>query len=165
MMVENKKIQLSAAAREHISQWILRYPSDQKRSGVFEALRFVQQENGGHLTEELMGAVAEFLGMPVIAVYEIVTFYTMYYVNPVGKHVVNVCTNISCMLNGSEKIAAHLKRRLGIDFDETTADGRVTLKEVECLGACINAPVCQIGKQYHEHLTPEKVDEILAALT
>lgn len=160
-MTENKTIQLSPAIRERIDHWILRYPAEHKRSGVFEALRWVQEENGGSLTVPLMNAVADYLGMPYIAVYEVATFYTMYNLNPVGKHVVQLCTNVSCMLNGSEKILNHLKERLGINVNETTADGKFTLKEVECLGACVAPPVCQIGKRYYENLTPEKIDQMI----
>lgn len=159
-----KKVELSSATREHIDQWNLRYPKEHKRSGVFEALRLVQEENGGFLTVAWMDAVADYLGMPHIAVYEIAAFYTMYHLNPVGRHVIDVCTNISCDLNGAEAILHHFKKRLGIELNETTSDGRFTLKEVECLGACIAPPVCQIGKKFYENLTPEKVDEILAEL-
>lgn len=155
---------LSAYAREHIDKWVQRYPKEQRQSGVFEALRVVQEENNGSLTTELMDAVAEFLGMPNIAVYEVATFYTMYFLQPVGNHVVNVCTNISCMLNGAEETLAYFKKKLGIELNETTKDGKFTLKEVECLGACVGAPMCQVGKKYYEHLTPEKVDELLNGL-
>jgi len=155
---------LPADIREHIDKWLLRYPADQKRSGIFEALRLVQDWNGGSLTNELMVAVADYLGIPHVAVYEVATFYTMYYLNPVGKHIINVCTNISCMLNGSEQLAEHLKKRLKIDWNETTPDGKFTLKEVECLGACVGAPACQIDKRYVEHSTPDKIDEILKEL-
>jgi NADH-quinone oxidoreductase subunit E len=155
---------LAPDIREHIDQWILRYPPEQKSSGVFEALRVVQERNGGSLTTELMDAVADYLGMPNIAVYEIAGFYTMYYVSPMGHHVINMCTNISCRLNNAEEILEHFKKRLGINLNETTADGQFTLKEVECLGACIAPPVCQIGKRYYERLTTQKVDEILATL-
>lgn len=155
---------LSEDIRKHIDQWILRYPPEHKRSGVFEALRVVQQANGGSLTVELMDAVADYLGMAHIAVYEVATFYTMYHLKPMGKHVINLCTNISCTLNGADELLAHLRERLNIDLNETTSDGRFTLKEVECLGACVAAPVCQIGKVYHEKLSPEKMDEIIAKL-
>jgi NADH-quinone oxidoreductase subunit E len=102
--------------------------------------------------------------MPPIAVYEVATFYSMYDLEPVGRHKVCVCTNISCLLNGSDHIVEHLERKLGIKLGETTADGRITLKEVECLGACAGAPMMQVDKTYHEHLTPAKVDEILKDL-
>ena len=164
MMAEEKKLQLSESARRIIDEWIKRYPPEHKRSGVFEALRVVQEENGGSLTVPHMDAIAEHLGMSNIAVYEVATFFTMYRLSPVGRHVLEICTNVSCMLNGSEELAAHVKQRLGIDWNETTADNRVTLKEVECLGACVNAPACQLGKAYLENVTPEKIDEILASL-
>jgi NADH-quinone oxidoreductase subunit E len=162
---EKKSAVLSPAMREHIAQWNLRYPPEQKCSGVFEALRVVQAENAGSLTVELMDAVADYLGMPNIAVYEVATFYSLYNLNPVGRHVIDVCTNISCSLNGSNRITEHLKQRLGINFNETTADGKFTLREVECLGACVAPPVCQIGHQYYENLSPEKIDEILTLLS
>jgi len=153
---------LSDSIRTHLDKWLQRYPKDQKCSGVFEALRLVQEENQGHLTLEMMNAVADYLEMPYIAVYEIATFYTMYHLEPVGRHVINVCSNISCMLNGADHIIDHLKNRLGINLSETTADGQFTLKEVECLGACIAPPVCLIGKEFYEHLTPQKIDDIIA---
>jgi NADH-quinone oxidoreductase subunit E len=152
---------LSAAARQHIDQWILRYPPEKKRSGVFEALRVVQEENGGYLTTELMDAVAAYLEIPKIAVYEVATFYTMYFLTPVGKHIIDVCTNISCMLSGGYELLHHIEKRLGIGVNQTTADGKWMLREVECLGACANAPMCQIGKRYHENLTADKMDAIL----
>lgn len=162
-MTENKNI-LSAHARAEIDRWLQRYPADQKRSGVMQALTIVQEENGGWLTEALMDAVADYLNLPKIAVYEVATFYTMYNLEPVGRHVISVCTNISCMLNGSQKIVDHLKKRLEIKTNETTVDGKFTLREVECLAACAAAPMFQIGKKYYENLTPEKVDAIITEL-
>lgn len=163
-MSETDKTILPPDICEHIDKWVRRYPPEQKRSGVFEALRVVQERNNKLLTMELMDAVADYLGMPRVAVYEIATFYSMYNLEAVGKHVIEVCTNISCALNGSENIVGHLQKRLGVGFGETTADGKFTLKEVECLGACVAPPVCQIGKKYYEQLTPQKMDEILASL-
>lgn len=165
MMAEDKKVKLSDYAIRAIDEWIKRYPPEHKRSGVFEALRVVQEENKGSLTTELMDAVADHLGMPPIAVYEVATFFTMYRLKPVGRHVLELCTNVSCTLNGALEVAAHAKKVLGIDWNETTPDNRVTLREVECLGACVAAPACQLGKKYIENLTPEKIDEILASLT
>lgn len=159
-MMNNTQL-LTTAFREHMDKWLERYPAEERRSGVFEALRFAQAEHGGSLTTELMEAVADYLKVPAIAVYEVATFYTMYYLNPMGQHVINVCTNVSCVLSGCEEIVDHLQKRLGIGMNETTADGQFTLKEVECLGACTAAPVCQIGNKYHEHLTPKKIDEII----
>ena len=159
--MKNNQTLLSASVREGIDQWLLRYPPEQKRSGVFEALRLVQEENGGCLTVPLMDAVADYLAMPKIAVYEVATFYSLYYLKPVGKKVIYVCTNISCMLNGAESILQHVKKRLGIEVNETTVDGEFTLKEAECLGACIAPPVCQMGNMIYEDLTEKKIDELI----
>lgn len=164
-MTETTRVELSPTIRAHMDQWLLRYPAEHKRSGVFEALRLVQEENQGSLTVPLMNAVAAYLGMPEIAVYEVATFYTMYELEPVGRHVINVCTNISCSLNGADEMLEHFKKRLGINLNETTADGKFTLKEVECLGACVAPPVCHIGKNYYETLTPEKIDELVNQLS
>ena len=155
---------ISAESRTEIDRWIAKYPPERKQSAVMAALNIVQEQNGGWLTTDLMNAIAVYLEMPPIAVYEVATFYSMYELNPVGQHKICICTNISCMLRGSDKIVAHLKQKLGIGFGETTADGKFTLKEVECLAACGGAPMIQIGRAYYENLTPEKVDEILAKL-
>lgn len=155
---------LSAETRAEIDTWVAKYPEDQKQSACMAALRIVQDANGGYLTEALMDAVADYLEMPRISVYEVATFYSMYELKPVGKHKICICTNISCMLCGSDDVVAHLKKRLGIGLGETTEDGRITLKEVECLGACVGAPMFQIGEHYHENLTPEKIDAILDQL-
>jgi len=152
---------ISDESRADIDRWIAKYPADRKQSAVMAALRILQDQNGGYLTNDLIEAVAEYLDMPTIAVYEVATFYSMYELKPVGKHKICVCTNISCMLCGSEGVLEHLHNKLGIRPGETTADGRFTLKEVECLGACVNAPMLQIGNQYHENLTPEKLDQII----
>ena len=155
---------LSAEVRAKIDACLQKYPADQKQSAVISALHFAQAAHQGWLPVDVMNAVADYLGMARIAVYEVATFYSMYELSPVGRHKICVCTNISCQLAGSEAITDHLKKRLGVNFKETTADGRFTLKEVECLGACAGAPVMQIGHHYHEHLTPEKVDKILEEL-
>jgi len=163
-MTDTTNTILSAKVRAEIDRWIQRYPADQKRSGVMQALMMVQEENGGSLTEPLMDAVADYLGMPKIAVYEVATFYSMYNLKPVGRHVIDVCTNISCMLSGSAEIVDHLKKCLKVDVNGTTEDGKFTLRTVECLAACAAAPMFQIGKKYYENLTPEKIDDILAKL-
>ncbi|MEK7758621.1 MAG: NAD(P)H-dependent oxidoreductase subunit E, partial [Pseudomonadota bacterium] len=124
----------------------------------------VAQEEHGCLSVPLMDYVAELLGMRPIQVYEVATFYSMYDLKPVGKHKISICTNISCMLCGSDAIVKHLQQRLGIKLGETTPDKKITLKEVECLAACCGAPMFQIGKTYYENLTPQKVDDILASL-
>ncbi|MDY6991658.1 MAG: NADH-quinone oxidoreductase subunit NuoE [Pseudomonadota bacterium] len=155
---------LSETTRQHIDRWLAQYPAEHQQAAVMPALSIVQEANGGWLTTELMDAVAEYLQLPAIAVYEVATFYSMYELKPVGRHKICVCTNVSCMLCGSEEIVAHLNQKLGIRFGETTADNKFTLKEVECLGACGGAPMMQIGRTYYEQLTPEKIDEILAQL-
>ncbi len=155
---------LSEAARAEIDRWIAKYPPDRKSAAVMAALAFVQEENGGWLTPQLIEAVADYLEMPPIAVEEVATFYSMYELKPVGRHKLCVCTNISCMLCGSDAIMAHLEKRLGIKPGETTADGRFTLRGVECLGACGGAPVMMVGKKYYENLTPDKIDQILQTL-
>jgi len=155
---------LSEASRAEIDRWIDKYPPEWKRSAVMPALSVAQEQNGGWLTTELMDAVAQYLDMEPIAVYEVATFYGMYELQPVGRHKISVCTNISCMLCGSESVVSHLEGKLGIKLGETTTDGKFTLKEVECLGACVGAPMLQIGKTYYENLTPEKLDQILDTL-
>ncbi|MBK1691472.1 NADH-quinone oxidoreductase subunit NuoE family protein [Ectothiorhodospira mobilis] len=155
---------LSAHVRAEIDDWLSRYPQDQRQSAVLGALRAVQHEHG-HLTTELMDAVADYIGMPEIAVYEVASFYSMFELEPVGRHTISVCTNVSCMLRGADRILAHLEKRLGIRLGETTPDGRFFLKrEEECLAACCGAPMMQVDHVYYEHLTPEKVDEILDSL-
>ena len=160
----DKEHLLSPEIRAEIDQWVAKYPSEWKQSAVMAALRIVQDDNGGYLTEALMDKVADYLDMPAIAVYEVATFYSMYELKPVGRHKICVCTNVSCMICGSESIVEHLEKKLGIKLGQTSEDGRFTLKEVECLGACGGAPMLQIGKQYYENLTPELVDSILDGL-
>ena len=150
--------------RAAIDRWIAKYPPDQKQAAVMGALNIVQAQNGGWLTTDHMDAVAEYLEMPPIAVYEVATFYTMYDLKPVGRHKIYVCTNISCMLCGSGVIVEHLEKKLGIKLGETTADGKFTVKEAECLAACGGAPMFMLDDDYYENLTPEKVDRILAKL-
>lgn len=150
--------------RAEIDRWIAKYPAEWRQSAVMAALRIVQDANGGWLSTELMDQVASYLEMPPIAVYEVATFYSMYELKPVGRHKICVCTNVSCMINNADRIVEHLHERLGIGLGETTEDGRFTLKEVECLGACGGAPMLQIGKQYYENLTPEIIDSILDGL-
>ena len=155
---------LSAKSRAEIDRWIAKYPPDHKRSAVMAALRIVQDQNGGWLSSDLIEAVAEYLEMPPVEVHEVATFYTMYDLKPVGRHKVCVCTNISCQLRGSDKIMEHLRKKLGVKVGETTPGGKFTLKEVECLGACVGAPMMMVDRTYYEDLTPEKVDEILKDL-
>ena len=151
-------------SQKEIDQWLAKYPEDQKQSASMAALRIVQDANGGHLTRNLMDEIAEYLQMPPIAVYEVASFYSMYEHHPIGRHKICVCTNISCMLCGSDEIVDHLQTKLGIKMGETSLDGRFTLKEVECLGACVGAPMLQIGEHYYEHLNPDIIDSILDKL-
>jgi len=147
-----------------IDKWIAKYPVEHRQAAVIPALHIVQDANGGHLTTALMDELAQYLAMPEIAVYEVASFYSMFEHKPVGRHKISICTNISCMLRGSEEIVKHLQDKLGISLGETTPDGKFTIKEVECLGACVGAPMCLIGRDYHENLTPEKMDAILENL-
>jgi NADH-quinone oxidoreductase subunit E len=156
---------ISAHARGEIDAWIAKYPPEQKRSALLSALTVVQEENGGWLSTELMDAVAEYLELPTIAVYEVASFYSMYELEPVGRHKVSVCNNISCMLGGADAIIRHIERKYGVKLGGTSADGRFTLKrEEECLAACAGAPMMAVDGHYHENLTPEKVDAVLGAL-
>lgn len=163
-MSQDKITLLSDESRADIDRWVAKYPPEQKQSAVMAGLRIAQEQNGGWLTNDLIEAVAAYLEMEPIAAYEVASFYSMYELSPVGRHKINICTNISCMLCGSDEVVEHLQNRLGIKLGETTEDGRFTLKEVECLGACVNAPMFSIDKSYFEHLTPEKIDKILDSL-
>lgn len=155
----------SAHAREVIDYWVAKYPPERKQSAVLAALREVQHENGGYLTTPLMDAVADYLEMPRIAVYEVASFYSMFETEPCGRHAVAICTNVSCMLRGSDDIVAHVEKKFGIRIGESTADGRIFLKpEEECLAACCGAPMMQVDHVYYENLTVDKVDAILDAL-
>jgi NADH-quinone oxidoreductase subunit E len=162
--VEEKESLFSPDVRAEIDAWIAKYPDGWQQSACMGALMVVQEMNEGYLTRELMDQVADYLDMPSIAVYEVATFYSMYEHKPVGRHKICLCTNVSCMINGSDNILEHLNNRLGIAFGEITGDGKFSLKEVECLGACGGAPMMQIGHTYYENLTPELVDQILDGL-
>jgi len=161
---KNKIELLTDASKKEIDDWVAKYPADKKQSAVMSALRIAQDQNAGYLNDDLIDAVAEYLDMESIAVYEVASFYSMYELKPVGKYKICVCTNISCMLCGSDEIVGHLEKKLGITFGEITKDGKFSLKEVECLGACVNAPMMQIGDTYHEKLTPESIDKLIDSL-
>ena len=155
---------LSEYVRGEIDAWLARYPIDQKQSAILGALRALQHEEG-YLPVEKMDAIAKYLEMPMIAVYEVASFYSMFELKPVGKHTISVCTNLSCMLCGADEIVEHLKNKLGIELGESTKDGKFYLKqEEECLAACCGAPMMQVNHVYKENLTIEKVDEILEEL-
>jgi NADH-quinone oxidoreductase subunit E len=148
--------------REEIDRWVAKFPKDRQRSAVIAALHAVQHENHGYLTPELMNAVAAYLDIPAIQVYEVATFYSMFETKPVGRHSISVCTNISCMLRGADEIVAHIERKLGVKTGESTPDGRFYLKqEEECLAACCGAPMMMVDHHYFENLTAAKVDEVL----
>lgn len=156
---------LSEHTRHEIDEWIAKFPAGRHRSAVLSALRFTQEQNNGFLTPDLMDAVADYLRLPPIQVYEVASFYSMFETHPCGRHHVSICTNISCMLNGADDLVAHCERRLGIKLGESTVDGRIFLKrEEECLAACTGAPMMMVDHHFHEHLTPAKVDKILDEL-
>ena len=162
--ISSKKSVLSDHLQDEIEDWISRYPVDQKQSAVLGALRALQHDEG-YLPVEKMDAIAEYLEIPDIAVYEVASFYSMFELKPVGKHTISVCTNLSCMLRGADEIVEHLKNKLGINIGESTPDGKFYLKqEEECLAACCGAPMMQVDHVYKENLTIEKVDEILEQL-
>jgi len=156
---------LSEHTRQEIDHWVAKFPPGRQRSAVISALRAAQEQNQGYLTPELMDAIAEYLQLPPIQVYEVASFYSMFETHPCGRHHVSVCTNISCMLRGGEDMVAYVEKKLGIRLGQSTADGRIFLKrEEECLAACTGAPMMMVDHVYHEYLTTEKVDRILAEL-
>jgi NADH-quinone oxidoreductase subunit E len=155
---------LSKESLQKIDAAIAKYPPNQKQSAVMAALVIAQEEKG-HLSPEVIESVAQYLGMPPVAVSEVATFYGMYDLKPVGRHKLCVCTNLPCALSGANEAAEHLKNKLGIGFNETTADGRFTLKEAECFGACGDAPVMLVNnKKMASFMTPEAIDKFLAEL-
>lgn len=164
-MSESQDQVLSHHAREVIDAWLAKYPPERKQSALLAALTEVQHENQGFLTTAHMDAVADYLELPRIAVYEVASFYSMYETSPCGRNSVAICTNLSCMLRGSEDIVTHVENKLGIRIGQSTADGRIFLKpEEECLAACCGAPMMQVNHVYHENLTFDRVDEILDGL-
>lgn len=156
---------LSEHTRGEIDHWVAKFPAGKQRSAVISALRFAQEQNDNYLTTELMDAVAEYLQLPSIQVYEVASFYSMFETHKCGRHHVSICTNISCWLNGGEELLTHAERKLGIKVGESTPDLRIFLKkEEECLAACTGAPMLMVDYEFHEHLTPEKLDRILDEL-
>ncbi len=148
-----------------IDHWLAKFPADKKRSAVIQALMAAQQQNGGWLDRQLVEAVAQYLDLPPVWAHEVASFYSMFDLHPVGRHKVNICTNISCWLNGSDAIVEYAQKKLGIGLGETTADGRITLiREEECLAACCGAPMMVVDGHYHEKLDEQRIDEILDAL-
>jgi NADH-quinone oxidoreductase subunit E len=160
--IKNVKMKFQEDKLQKVNEIIARYPEGKQKSAVLPLLHMAQDENGGWLSVEAMDYVAGLLQIKPIEVYEVATFYSMYNLKPVGKYVFEVCQTGPCMLNGSDQIIDHIKQKLNIGIGETTSDGLFTLKVVECLGACGYAPLMQLGKTYKEHLTKEKVDNIIA---
>jgi NADH-quinone oxidoreductase subunit E len=146
---------------QEFNRLVARYPSDKQKSALLPVLHLAQDSFGGWLSAETMDYVAELLNIKPIEVYEVATFYSMYNLKPVGKYLFEVCHTGPCMISGSDNIIDYIKNKLGIGVGETTADGLFTLKTVECLGACGYAPMMQLGKTYREHLTKERVDQIV----
>ena len=155
---------LSPQVQTQIDKELKKYPADQKQSAVMSALRFVQDEKGWIASED-MTDVADYLGMQQMMVYEVATFYHMYNLKPMGKHTLTVCTNLSCQLMGANETLDYLKSKLGIGMGEVTSDGKFGLREAECMGACVEAPLLTVNnKRMCSRLTPEKIDQILAGL-
>jgi len=159
------QVVLAEETRHHIDHWVGKFQPDRKRSALIQGLMAAQEQNGGHLTDELITAVAKYLGLPQVWAYEVATFYSMFETKPVGRHNVAICTNISCWLNGAEDLVRHCEKKYGIKLGESSADGRIYLKkEEECLAACCGAPMMVVDGHYHENLSIEKVDKILDEL-
>lgn len=155
---------LSQASLNQIEVEAAKYPVDRRSSAIMAALTIAQDEHQ-YLSKELIEHVADLIGVAPVRAYEVATFYSMYQHKPCGKNVIKVCTNISCMLRGSDDIVAHLEQRLGIKLGEVTLDGKVGLQAVECLAACAGAPMLQLNKQYVENLSPEVIDAMLESLS
>lgn len=155
---------LSQESLQQIDREIAKYPPDRKQSAVMAALRIAQVEKGW-LSTDTIGFVADYLGMPAMAAYEVASFYNMYDLEPVGRHKIVVCTNLPCALSGGVHAADYVKEKLGIGFNETTSDGKFTLKEGECMGACGDAPVLIVNNhRMCSWMTTEKIDQLLADL-
>jgi len=162
---EDRSDLLTEHTRETIDQWLAKFPHEGRQSAAIQGLVAAQHQNGGWVDSALMDAVADYIDVPRVSVYELATFYSMIETQPVGRHSVSICKNISCMLCGADDLVAHVEQRLGCRVGESTADGRIFLKnEEECLAACSGAPMMQVDHVYYTNLTPEKVDEILDGL-
>ena len=157
--------ELSTHIKEEIESWKARFPADRQRSAVISALHAVQHENKGFVTAEQMSAIADYLELPSIQVYEVATFYSMFQTKEVGRNEVAICTNVACMLRGADDLVDHVENKLGLKLGESSEDGKVFLKrEEECIAACCGAPAMMVNHKYYENLTVEMVDEILDGL-
>jgi NADH-quinone oxidoreductase subunit E len=165
MQLKPDIVEFNSQTLELVNRIIKRYPEGRQKSALLPVLHIAQSENNGWLSSGIMDYVASLLNIQPIEVYEVATFYSMFNLQPVGNCVIEVCQTGPCWLNGAEEILAHFENKLGIKAGETTPDGRFTLKTVECLAACGNAPVIQVGTEYHENLTPAKADELLEKWT
>ena len=156
------QVLLHDQSRARLDQWIAKYPADRRRSAVLAGLRIAQEQNRGHLTDELITAVANYLGIPTTQAYEVATFYSLFHIGACGRHKVSICTNISCWLRGADEIVEHVERKLGIGLGESTPDGRIHLiEEEECLAGCVRAPMMWVDGDYYENLTLAEVDRCL----
>jgi len=163
--IAGKKALLNEDTRSNIDHWVSKFPAENKRSALIQALIAAQHQNGGWVSKDMVEAVADYLDLPPVWAFEVASFYSMIDQKPVGRHKVNVCTNISCWLNGAEDMVSHIEQKLGIKLGETTADDRITLiVEEECLAACCGAPAMVVDGHYHENLDTNKIDEILDGL-
>ena len=156
---------LTEKTKKAIDHWVSKFPVDKKRSALIQALIAAQEQNGGWISRELTESVAEYLDLPAVWAHEVVSFYSMFFTGPVGRHKVNICTNISCWLNGAEDMLAHAEEKLGVKLGGTTGDGRITLvREEECLAGCCGAPMAVVDGHYHEKLDLQKLDALLDGL-
>jgi NADH-quinone oxidoreductase subunit E len=163
--IAGKKALLNEGTRASIDHWVSKFPPEQKRSALIQALIAAQNQNGGWVSKDMIEAVADYLDLPPVWAYEVASFYSMIDQKPVGRHKVNICTNISCWLNGAEDLVDHVEKKLGVKLGETTSDDRITLVvEEECLAACCGAPMMVVDGHYHENLDTDKVDKILDGL-
>ena len=156
---------LTEDTRKTIDHWVAKFPEDKNRSALIQSLIAAQEQNGGWISSELIEAVAEYLDLPPVWAHEVVSFYSMFFTDPVGRHKVNICTNISCWLNGAEDLVSHAEKKLGVKLGGTTDDGRITLvREEECMAGCCGAPMAVVDGHYKERLDIEKLDALLDGL-
>jgi NADH-quinone oxidoreductase subunit E len=163
--VAGKKALLDQNTRANIDHWVAKFPPEHKRSALIQAVIAAQHQNGGWVSKDMIEAVADYLELPPVWAYEVASFYSMIDQEPVGRHKVNICTNISCWLNGAEDMVSYIEKKLGVKLGETTADDRITLiVEEECIAACCGAPAMVVDGHYHENLDTDKIDKILDGL-
>lgn len=161
----NGAAMLTEQTRNTIDHWVSKFPEDKKRSALIQSLMAAQEQNGGWITSELTEAVAEYLDLPPVWAHEVVSFYSMFFTEQAGRHKVNICTNISCWLNGADELVAHAEKKLGVKLGGTTEDGRISLvREEECLAGCCGAPMAVVDGHYRENLDIEKLDALLDGL-